>query len=74
MDITQKRREEKPEELEKPANGAEVPTGSRERAAEEPGPGEQTDARKAEAEHMVGDRRQVSSPGGMVSNKRSGRS
>jgi len=43
-----------------------------ERAAEELGPGgglearrgEHTDARDAEAEHMVGDRRQVSSPGG----------
>jgi len=45
-----------------------VPTRSEQQRswgqAEESKPGERTDARDAEAEHVVGDRRQVNSLGG----------
>jgi len=55
-------------EPEEPADDAEVPTRSEQQRSrcqvEESKPGEHTDARDAEAEHVVRDRRQVSSPGG----------
>ena len=55
-------------EPKEPACDAEVPmTSEQQRSrgqADGSKPGEHTDARDAEAEHVVGDRKQVSSPGG----------
>ena len=60
-----------------PANDALVTTRSEQQRsrgqAEETKPGEQTDARDAKVEHVVGNRRQVSSTGGRQGGQVGGR-